>query len=143
MSTKTLNLITGGSGFVASRCILDGLQRGYAVRTTVRSMKRAEGVKKMLLHGGTTQSQVESVEFSTTDLVKDEGWLDACKGCTYILHVASPFPPGKPKHEDNLIVPARDGTLRVLKAAKASGTVKRVVLTSSIASVVERSCQPR
>jgi nucleoside-diphosphate-sugar epimerase len=67
-------------------------------------------------------------------LNKDEGWKEAVSGCTYVLHVASPFPASPPKHEDDLINPARDGTLRVLRAAKAA-SVKRVVLTSSFAAV--------
>ena len=84
---------------------------------------------------GQRTEQAESVQFTTADLLGDEGWHEACRGCTYVLHVASPFPPGKAKHEDDLIIPARDGTLRVLKAAKGAGTVKRVVVTSSIASI--------
>lgn len=110
MSTKITILVTGGSGFVASRCILQALQQGYAVRTTVRSQSRAENVKKMLLRGGATTEQAESVQFTTAHLLGDEGWHEACRGCTYVLHVASPFPPGKAKHEDDLIIPARDGT---------------------------------
>lgn len=132
--SKIKILVTGGSGFLASRCVLDALERGYAVCTTVRSKKRADDLKKILSRGGATAAQMETVEFSTADLLHDDGWTDACKGCTYVLHVASPFPSTKPKHEDDLILPARDGTLRVLRAAKAAGTVKRVVVTSSIAA---------
>src|SRR5690606_36921384 len=68
------------------------------------------------------------------DLTKDEGWAEAVKGCDYVLHVASPFPPGIPEHEDDLIVPARDGALRLLRAARDAG-VRRVVLTSSFAAI--------
>ena len=135
MASKDLILITGGSGFVGSRCILTAFNQGYQVRTTVRSLGKTENVKKMLLRGGATKEQIDSVEFAAADLLKDEGWAEACKGCTYVLHVASPFPPRQPAHEDELVVPARDGTLRVMRAASAAGTVKRVVVTSSIAAI--------
>lgn len=135
MSERNLILVTGGSGFVGSRCILLALEQGYAVRTTVRSAKVADDVRKMLLRGGASQVQANSVQFSVANLMHDDGWQNACKDCVYVLHVASPFPPGKAKHEDDLIIPARGGTLRVLKAAKAAGTVKRVVVTSSIAAI--------
>lgn len=135
MATKELVLVTGGSGFVGSHCALLLLQRGYRVRTTVRSLRRADEVRAMLQAGGASNEQANSVEFFPTDLMNDEGWPEACKDCTYVLHVASPFPPGAPKHEDDLIVPAREGTLRALKAAKGAGTVKRVVVTSSFAAV--------
>jgi dihydroflavonol-4-reductase len=74
------------------------------------------------------------LSFVATDLEREAGWSDAVAGCDYVLHVASPFPPGTPKHEDDLIVPARDGTLRVLRASRDAG-VKRVVMTSSFAAV--------
>lgn len=130
--SKELVLVTGGSGFVAPHCILKCLQAGYRVRTTIRSSKRENDVLTMLKAGGATN--LESLEFAIADLTKDEGWKEAAKGCTYILHVASPFPSTTPKHEDELIIPARDGTLRVLRAARDAG-VKRVVITSSQAAI--------
>lgn len=130
-----LILVTGGSGFVGSHCILMGLQKGYRVRTTVRSLQRADEIRQMLVAGGASQEQADSVEVCAAELMKDDGWEAACEDCTYVLHVASPFPMSPPKHEDDLIVPAREGTLRVLKAAKAAKTVKRVVITSSVAAV--------
>ena len=129
-------LVTGGSGFVGSHCIVAALNAGYQVRTTVRSLARAEEVKEMLRVGGVTEDRVKSVEFHAVDLTNDDGWANACKSCTYVLHVASPFPAQPPKNEDDLIVPAREGTLRALRAAKAAGTVCRVVLTSSTASII-------
>lgn len=130
-----LILVTGGSGYVGGYCVLQALQQGYRVRTTVRSLQRADDVRKMLEVGGATADQVANVEFIAANLTSDEGWVDACKDCTYVLHVASPFPANIPKNEDELIIPAREGTLRVLKAAGAAGTVKRVVVTSSFAAI--------
>jgi nucleoside-diphosphate-sugar epimerase len=71
----------------------------------------------------------------TAERMRDDGWEEACRDCSYVLHVASPFPVSVPKNEDDLIVPAREGALRCLRFAKAAGTVKRVVMTSSTAAV--------
>lgn len=129
-------LVTGGSGFVGVHCILALLNAGYRVRTTVRSLDRDHEVRAMLAKGGTTVSEAsgELLEFRVADLLSDDGWADAADGCTYVLHVASPFPGRDPKEEDDLIRPAREGALRVLKAARDAG-VKRVVLTSSFAAI--------
>jgi dihydroflavonol-4-reductase len=75
-----------------------------------------------------------ALSFAAADLTSDAGWPQAVAGCQFVLHVASPFPPGAPKHEDDLIVPAREGALRVLQAARDAG-VKRVVMTSSFAAI--------
>jgi nucleoside-diphosphate-sugar epimerase len=125
-------LVTGGSGFVGCHCILQLLAAGYQVRTTVRNLKRETDVRAMLKTGGA--QTVDSLSFVAADLGKDAGWPEAVAGCEYILHVASPLPPNEPKHEDELIGPAREGTLRVLRAARDAG-VKRVVLTSSFAAI--------
>jgi nucleoside-diphosphate-sugar epimerase len=125
-------LVTGGSGFLGAHCIIKCLRAGYRVRTTIRSLKREEDVRKMLKEG--EAPNLESLTFFVADLTKDEGWKEAIKECTYILHVASPFPPGAPKDENDLIIPARDGSLRVLRAARDAG-IKRVVLTSSLAAI--------
>jgi nucleoside-diphosphate-sugar epimerase len=127
-----LVLVTGGSGFIGAHCIVQLLQKGYRVRTTVRSLSREEEVRGMIREGGVEPG--ENLVFVTADLTKDDGWADAAADCTYVLHVASPFPPALPQHEDDLIIPARDGALRVLKAARDAG-VKRVVLTSSYAAI--------
>jgi dihydroflavonol-4-reductase len=134
--SKTLVLVTGGSGFVGSFCIIALLNAGYRVRATVRSLSKVSAVTDSLIkNGGIPESILtERLAFVAADLSKNEGWDEAVAGCTFILHVASPFPPSVPKHEDDLIVPAREGTLRILRAAKAAG-VKRVVITSSFAAV--------
>jgi nucleoside-diphosphate-sugar epimerase len=125
-------LVTGGSGFVGGHCILQLLATGHQVRTTVRSLKREGDVRAMLKEGGAEPG--DRLSFVAADLERDAGWSEATAGCDYVLHVASPFPPSIPKHEDELIVPAREGTLRVLRAARGAG-VKRVVLTSSFAAI--------
>jgi dihydroflavonol-4-reductase len=107
------------------------LQRGYEVRATVRDLSREAEVRAAV------GSQVEAddrLAVLAADLQSDDGWRDAVAGCDYVLHVASPFPPVQPKDPDELIVPAREGTLRVLRAAIAAG-VKRVVVTSSVAAI--------
>jgi nucleoside-diphosphate-sugar epimerase len=125
-------LVTGGSGFVGAHCILQLLDAGYQVRTTVRSLGREADVRAMLENGG--GEPTAALAFTEADLVSDGGWPDAVGGCDFVLHVASPFPRGVPEHEDELIVPAREGALRVLRAARQAG-VKRVVLTSSFAAI--------
>ncbi len=127
-----LVLVTGGTGFVGAHCIVQLLQKGHKVRTTVRSLSRESEVRAMVREGGVEAG--DNLTFVAADLTKDEGWLEAVAGCAYVLHVASPFPPATPKHEDDLIIPARDGALRVLKAAR-DAAVKRVVLTSSFVSI--------
>jgi nucleoside-diphosphate-sugar epimerase len=125
-------LVTGGSGFIGSHCILQLLATGHHVRTTVRNLKREGEVRAMLKEGGAKPG--DRLSFFATDLENDAGWPQAVAGCEYVLHVASPFPPNMPKREDELIVPAREGTLRVLRAARDAG-VKRVLLTSSFAAI--------
>ena len=122
-------LVTGGSGFIGSHCILDLLRAGYRVRTTVRSPDREAAVRELL-----GAENADALSFATADLMDDAGWGEAVSGCDFVLHVASPFPLGPPKHEDDLIVPAREGALRVLAAARDAGA-KRVVLTSSFAAI--------
>ncbi|MBB5058460.1 dihydroflavonol-4-reductase [Granulicella aggregans] len=130
--SEDLVLVTGGSGFVATHCIDQLLRAGYKVRTTVRSLTREPDVRSMLKAVGAPR--LEALTFAATDLGADKGWAEAAAGCRYVLHVASPFPPRAPKHEDELIIPAREGALRVLRAARDSG-VERVVMTSSFAAV--------
>lgn len=127
-----LVLVTGGSGFIGAHCIIQLLEAGYSVRTTVRSLAREADVRTMLRQGGVEAG--DRLSFAAADLMQDAGWAEAAAGCAYVLHVASPFPPAIPKHEDEVIIPARDGALRVLKAARDAG-VKRVVLTSSYAAI--------
>jgi nucleoside-diphosphate-sugar epimerase len=129
--SSELVLVTGGSGFIGAHCILQLLGAGYRVRTTVRSLTREPDVRAMLKTGG---AESKELSFAAADLLSDTGWPEAVSGCDYVLHVASPFPLRAPKHEDELIIPAREGALRVLRAARDGG-VKRVVLTSSFAAI--------
>jgi nucleoside-diphosphate-sugar epimerase len=131
-SAMSTILVTGGSGFIGSHCILQLLAAGHQVRTTVRSLKRESEVRALLKQGGAAPG--DRLSFIAADLENDAGWPAAVAGCDYVLHVASPFPANVPKHEDELIVPAREGALRVLRAARDAG-VKRVVLTSSFAAI--------
>lgn len=125
-------LVTGGSGFIASHTILQLLAAGYRVRTTVRSLNREGEVRSILRNAGAEPG--DQLSFVAAELMKDSGWPAAVAGCEYVLHIASPFPSQVPKDENELIVPAREGALRVLRASRDAG-VKRVVLTSSFAAV--------
>jgi len=125
-------LVTGGSGFVGSYCILQLLAAGHRVHTTVRNLKRESNARQMLKQGGAEAG--ERASFFAADLQEDAGWAEAAAGCEYVLHVASPFPMGVPKNADELVVPARDGAIRVLRAARDCGA-KRVVMTSSFAAI--------
>ncbi len=125
-------LVTGGTGFIGSHSILQLLAAGHRVRTTVRNLKREGDVRAMLREGGAVPD--DRVSFIAADLESDAGWREAVAYCDYVLHVASPMPPSVPKHEDDLIVPAREGALRVLRAAR-DAQVKRVVLTSSFGAI--------
>jgi dihydroflavonol-4-reductase len=124
-------LVTGGSGFLGGWCVVELLKRGYRVRTTVRDLGREAEMRNAVA------SQVDPGDRLTVlaaDLLSDAGWEHAVKGCDHVLHVASPFPPVQPKDPDELIVPARDGTLRVLRASLDAG-VERIVVTSSVAAI--------
>ncbi|HEY6550454.1 MAG TPA: aldehyde reductase [Solirubrobacterales bacterium] len=124
-------LVSGGSGFLGGWCLVELLRRDYLVRTTVRDIARESEVRARL------EPEVDAGDRLTVlaaDLRSDEGWEQAVQGCDYVLHVASPFPPTQPKDPDELIVPAREGTLRVLRTALDAG-VSRIVVTSSVAAV--------
>ena len=130
----SLILVTGASGFIGSHCILQLLEEGYSVRGTLRTMSRADDVRDGIAkHLG--ENPKERLSFVCADLGSDKGWDASMKDVDYVLHVASPLPTRPPKHEDELIVPARDGTLRVLAAATRA-RVKRVVLTSSVVAIM-------
>ncbi|HZW40737.1 MAG TPA: aldehyde reductase [Agromyces sp.] len=147
-----LVVVTGGTGFVGAHCIVQLLDAGYRVRTTVRSLSRAGDVRELVRAGLTESSgdgdddgaatgtavraaaSADDVEVVATDLLRDDGWPEAVAGASFVLHVASPFPVRQPKDENELIVPARDGVLRVLRASRAAG-VRRLVQTSSFAAM--------
>jgi dihydroflavonol-4-reductase len=126
-------LVTGGTGFVGAHCLVQLLAAGHETRATIRDLKRESDLRAMLRHGGAGEVG-ERLKLFRGELSADAGWADAAAGCDYVLHVASPFPSTVPKDENDLIGPARDGAVRVLKAARDAG-VKRVVLTSSFAAI--------
>lgn len=132
MDNSATVLVTGGSGFLGSRCLIDLLGAGFTVRTTVRHTNRESEVRALLARAGVDPG--ERLSFRIADLESDSGWAEAVAGCVFVLHVASPFPERVPKDENEVIVPAREGTLRVLRAARDAG-VRRVVLTSSFAAI--------
>jgi len=123
-------LVTGASGFIAEHCIIELLKNGYSVKGSLRSMNREQEVRDAIKTGASD----ENLEFCKLDLLEDDGWEDAMWDCDYLMHVASPFVIEDPKDENELIKPAKEGTLRALNAAKKAG-IKRVVLTSSVAAV--------
>ena len=124
-------LVTGASGFVAIHCIAQLLEQGYTMRGTLRTMSRENEVRETLRQFVNAD---ERLKFINIDLSTDTNWSEAVRDCEYVLHVASPFPLLNPAHEDELIKPAVEGTLRVLSAAHNAG-VKRVVLVSSNAAI--------
>jgi nucleoside-diphosphate-sugar epimerase len=124
-------LVTGGSGYLGGWCVIELLRHGYTVRTTVRDLAREPEVRAAI---GSEIDPGDRLAVLQADLLADEGWAAATDGCDYVLHVASPFPPTQPKDPDELIVPARDGTLRVLRASLDAGA-RRIVVTSSVAAI--------
>jgi nucleoside-diphosphate-sugar epimerase len=119
-------LVTGGNGYVAGWCIVELLKRGYAAHTTIRSLLKEPTVRNSIAAAADTGN----LTFFAADLTKDDGWEAAMAGCDYALHVASPLGINNSRNPNDLIIPARDGTLRVLRAAVAA-RVKRVVMTSA------------
>jgi dihydroflavonol-4-reductase len=124
-------LVSGGSGFLGGWCLVELLRRGYRVRTTVRELGKEAEVRARV---GSVVDPGDRLSFFAADLGDDAGWAEAVAGCDHVLHVASPFPAAQPRDADELIVPAREGTLRVLRAALDAG-VERVVVTSSVAAI--------
>src|SRR5262252_538475 len=135
MSEKGTVLVTGGSGFIGSWCVIELLRQGYAVRATLRSLDRERATRAAI---GKQVDAEDRLHFHAAELTADAGWNEAASGCDYMLHVASPVAAAEPKNPDELIVPARDGTRRAIGAALKSG-VKRVVLTSSVAAASPRA----
>lgn len=131
MSEQEVVLVTGAAGYVGSHIVSQLLQQGYPVRAAVRTEQRAQQVRDTVTRQGLDPARVETV---LVDLTADEGWTDALTGVRSVLHVASPFPAAPPEHDDEVIVPAREGTIRVLRSARDRGCA-RVVLTSSFAAV--------
>ena len=126
-------LVTGGSGYIGLHCISQLLKEGFSVRTSLRSMDRKKEIQEAL--SGLIKDN-ESLEFCELDLMRDEGWDDAVRGCSYVLHVASPVYDKNMKDENSFIQPAKQGLLRALKPA-IKYKIKRFVLTSSIAAITQ------
>ena len=124
-------LVTGITGYIGEHCAAELLREGYEVVGTVRSLAKADATRKAI----SKVAQTDNLSFVEADLLSDKGWDDAMQGCSYVLHVASPFFLKEPQNENELIAPAVDGTLRVIKAAK-SAEVKRLVLTSSTFAII-------
>ncbi len=121
-------LVTGGSGYIGGFIIRQLIEQGWTINTTIRSLAREAEVR------ATLAVPADKLRFFAADLLNDTGWAEAVAGCSHVVHVASPLPSGAVKHEDDLIVPAREGALRALRLAKSAG-VKRVVMTSSVAAI--------
>ncbi|WP_291208823.1 aldehyde reductase [Hyphomonas sp.] len=124
-------LVTGATGFIAGHVIHQLVEAGHEVTGTARSASKANALNKTL---SAYAGKPIRVDIRAADLSSDEGWMEACQGMDFVQHIASPIPTNLPRDHDELITPARDGALRVLKAAKAAG-VKRVVMTSSMAAI--------
>ena len=129
-STKVL--VTGANGFIGQNTVLRLLELGYSVRATVRNETHQKNtVETLAKHIDTSR-----LEFALADLMKDDGWQSAMQGCDFVIHIASPYPAENPKDENELVIPARDGTLRVLQSAQVEG-VKRVVMLSTIGAIFD------
>ncbi|MZR31236.1 NAD-dependent epimerase/dehydratase family protein [Sneathiella litorea] len=130
MNEKKLVTVTGASGFIALHTIRELLEKGYAVRGTVRDTGRIEGLLRSL----SEYCDVTDLSFVRAELGDDSGWAEALAGADYLMHMASPLPAEAPRDENDLIIPARDGALRAIRAAVDAG-VRRIVFTSSIAAI--------
>src|SRR3954467_1842941 len=125
-------LVTGGTGFLGGWGVAELLRRGHRVRTTVRNVAREPAVRATVERAGVDAG--DRLTVAAADLSDDAGWADAVAGCSHVLHVASPFPPEQPKDPDELIVPARDGALRVIEASLGPGG-ERILVTAPVAAV--------
>jgi dihydroflavonol-4-reductase len=131
MTDKGRVLVTGGTGYLGAWCVVRLLQDGWRVRATMRDLRREPELRAGVAREVDPEHRLEVV---AADLLADAGWAQAAAGCGHVLHVASPFPATVPRDADELIRPAREGTLRVLRAAAAAGA-RRVVVTSSVAAI--------
>jgi nucleoside-diphosphate-sugar epimerase len=130
-------LVTGATGFLAQHCIVRLLEAGHVVRGTARGSGRVEEVRRIIAPhvGPAAADRLAHLDVVPADLTSDSDWAEALQGCRFVLHVASPVPRTPPRRVEDLVMPAREGTLRVLRAARAAG-VERVVLTSSISAMI-------
>jgi nucleoside-diphosphate-sugar epimerase len=126
-------LVTGGNGFLAGWTIASLLNKGHTVRSTLRDLGKEKQVRSNI---GIEAKGTSALEFVQADLMQDAGWAAAVTGCEYVLHIAAPVGVHSPRDPNELIVPTRDGALRVLSAACQAG-VRRVVMTSAV-----EACRP-
>lgn len=132
MTNSDTVLVTGGTGFVGAQIVLQLLQSGYNVKTTLRSLKGKDNIIETLKANGVTS--IDKLSFVEAELTKDDNWCEAMKGCKYVLSVASPVFFDIPKDENEAMRPAIEGILRILKFSRSEG-VKRVVMTSSFGAL--------
>ncbi|KAK8469266.1 hypothetical protein PHAVU_005G034666 [Phaseolus vulgaris] len=124
--------VTGASGFIASWLVKFLLQRGYTVKATVRDLSDPKKVDHLLNLDGAK----ERLHLVKANLLEEGSFDSAVQGCHAVFHTASPFFMGAKDPQTELLDPAVKGTLNVLKSCVNSPTLKRVVLTSSVAAVV-------
>lgn len=134
-NSETLVLVTGATGYIARQVVVQLLDAGYTVRGTARSASSLPKLADDLRPHLADPAALDRFSLVAANLTSDEGWAEAVAGCTYVHHVASPIPEKEPKDHDELIRPAKEGTLRVLRASLEAG-VKRVIVTSSLAAVL-------
>ena len=130
-------LVTGGTGFVGAYCIIQLLEQGYNVHTSVRSLKK-EAILREIIEANCKidkKTITERLKVFEADVTRDEGWAIAFQGVNYVLHVASPFPLIEPTDPNELIIPAKEGTLRILRFSTSSPSVNRVIITSSFSAI--------
>ncbi|WP_185248301.1 aldehyde reductase [Chryseobacterium bernardetii] len=132
LHNKETVLVTGGSGFIATYCMISLLKAGFHVKASLRSLSKADDVKKMLNQGGI--QSFELLSFMEADLKDEKSWDKAVEGCDYVIHTASPTPNTEAKTDNDFVIPAVNGVLYVMRAAKKAG-VKRFVLTSAFGAV--------
>lgn len=130
MSNKKV-LLTGVTGFLGSHTTIRLLNKDFDVIGTLRSKDRISSIRETI---GKYSPNINNLTFAEADLSDEEIWLDLTKDVDYVLHIASPFPRELPKHENDLIEPAKRGTLNILKAATAN-SVKRVVMVSALGTI--------
>src|SRR5258708_33942045 len=139
--SSDLVLVTGASGYVVGHCMLRLLHDGYRVRGTLRSLQRAGEVRQWLTKARGGIDPGDALSFIEVELTNSNGWDAAMEGVRYVLHVASPIPSSMPKNPDDLIVPARGGTLNVIRAASRPPR-ERVVLCSPFRATFPDRCTP-
>lgn len=130
---KPLVLVTGGSGFIAKHTIDRLLREGYRVRATVRNEEEAQITQRAFSRTLEGTSLLSDQNFCSvfTDLLSDDGWSQAVQGCQYVVHLASPYPLKTSTNREALVPVAREGSLRVVKAALQEQSVERIILVSS------------